>query len=198
MIKVRRYRVGDNIEIVRNIVNEAFMKSMMTMTCDDLERSYKPEWRDRIASDEHIDCEQLILATDDADEIVGVVILVPRDDDTAEISCLAVRPGCQGQGVGGALLDYVETCSRRTLVEVISWGNVWRMYMNNKRGYRLHMTLLTRNKIEILQTRKKGANNRFTGQGVQNREKAWTVPHVPRKRKRPRRLFRSHSCKGKV
>ena len=134
MIKVRRYRAGDDLETVRNIVNEAFVKSMMTMTCDDLERSYRPEWRDRLDSSEQINCDHLIVASA-GEDLVGAVFLTPRDDDTVEISSLAVSPSWQGRGVGAALLDYAESHNTRTRVEVISWGNgLWRMYI--KRGYR--------------------------------------------------------------
>ncbi len=94
---MRQYRAGDDLETVRNIVNEAFVKSMMMMTCDDLERSYRPEWRDRLDSSEQINCDNLIVASA-GEDLVRAVFLTPHDD-TVEISSL-VGPGVGGRPAG--------------------------------------------------------------------------------------------------
>ncbi|MBX2962108.1 MAG: GNAT family N-acetyltransferase [Cyclobacteriaceae bacterium] len=46
-----------------------------------------------------------VFAAIQADEILGVLALYPLTDDTAEIKNLAVKPECQGQGIGSYLIE---------------------------------------------------------------------------------------------
>lgn len=76
----------------------------------------------------------------DSEEVVGFITVEQRSHEVSEISWMAVKPNCQRQGIGSALIDYITTdllsqgvklLEAKTLSEDIEYSP----YENTRRFY---------------------------------------------------------------